>query len=185
MFEVSNVSLYIYMISQTHIWHTHSQQKNKNKIIHIPWVTDPWGPRQWATPQQNKHTHSQKKKKKNPFTGLWVTDPQQTWAEPKGPRPQNPKRKNREKGRRKGKEKKRKKNPLGDSDFRFRTEASERRGRESESLRDVPAARRRRRSSCRGSVCEGNVRAEWRLWEWATEYYIFLLLLNSFVFRTC
>ena len=130
MFEVSNVSfiyiyiyIYIYMISQTHIWHTHSQQKNKNKIIHILWVTDPWGPRQWATPQQNKHTHSQpKKKKKNPFSGLWVTDPQQTWAEPKGPRPQNPKRKNREKGRRKGKGKKKKKIllaiPISDSEQR-------------------------------------------------------------------
>ena len=171
------------MISQTHIWHTHSQQKNKNKIIHIPWVTDPWGPRQWATPQQNKHTHSQKKKKNI----LWSLSHRSTtnMSRAEGPKAPKPKTKKQREGKAKREKKKKKKNPLGDSDFRFRTEASERRGRESESLRDLPAARRRRRSSCRGSVCDGKVRAEWRLWEWATEYYIFLLLLNSFVFRTC
>ena len=77
-------------------------------------------------------------------------------------RAQGPKTQNEKTERREAKwdRKKKKKNPLGDSDFRFRTEASERRGRESESLRDVPAARRRRRSSCRGSVCDGKVRAE-------------------------
>ena len=46
-----------------------------------------------------------------------------------------------------------------------RGKRSERRSRESESLRDLPAARRRRRrrSSCRGSLCDGKVRAESRL----------------------
>ena len=46
-----------------------------------------------------------------------------------------------------------------------RGKRSERRSRESESLRDLPAARRRRRrrSSCRGYLCDGKVRAESKL----------------------
>ena len=147
------------MILQTHIWHTHSQQKNKNKIIHILWVTDPWGPRQWATPQQNKHTHSQKKIKKKPILWSLSHTPTTNMSRAEGPKAPKPKTKKKRVGKAK-RERKKKRNPLGDSDFRFRTEASERRGRESESLRDVPAARRRRRSSCRGSVCDGKVRAE-------------------------
>ena len=175
------IYIYIHDITDPHMTYPFSAKK-KNKKIHILWVTDPWGPRQWATPQQNKHTHSQPKKK--PILWSLSHRPTTNMSRAEGPKAPKPKTKKQRVGKAK-RERKKKRNPLGDSDFRFRAEASERRGRESESLRDVPAARRRRRSSCRGSVCDGNVRAEWRLWEWATEYYIFLLLLNSFVFQTC
>ena len=87
-------------------------------------MTYPFSAMRHTTPKQNIPILKKKKKKKNQFSGLWVTDPQQTWAEPKGPRPQNPKRKNREKGRRKGKRKKKKKKkihsaiPISDSEQR-------------------------------------------------------------------
>ena len=67
--------------------------------------------------------------------------------EPKGPRPQNQKRKNIEKGRWKGKEKK-------FLSMILISNLEQRQARdevESESLRELPAARRRR-SSCHGSV---------------------------------
>ena len=81
-------------------------------------------------------------------------EPQKHEPRAQGPKTEIRKRKNREKGK--------KKKFL--SAIQNRGKRSERRSRESESLRDLPAARRRRRrSSCRGSLCDGNVRAESRL----------------------
>ena len=83
-------------------------------------------------------------------------EPQKHEPRAQGPKTEIRKRKNREKGK--------KKKFL--SAIQNRGKRSERRSRESESLRDLPAARRRRRrrrSSCRGSLCDGKVRAESRL----------------------
>ena len=114
------------------------------------------------TTTKQTYPFSTKKKKKKPILWSLSHRPTTNMSRAEGPKAPKPKTKKQREGKAK-RERKKKRNPLGDSDFRFRTEASERRGRESESLRDVPAARRRRRSSCRGSVCDGKVRAEWRL----------------------
>ena len=81
-----------------------------------------------------------------------------------GQRAQGPKTKNEKTERREGEKGKKKKIPLDDSDFWFRTEAGERQGREWEFDRLTGGKEEEELLSW---VCDGKVRVESRLREWA------------------